>query len=292
MRLELRCGHLRVTLAPRSGGAVAGFWLDRPEGAFAILRPMPEAAGDALHAAMFPMLPFANCIRDNRFAFDGRTWQVEPNMTGTRLNFHGSGWRLPWQEETVGADHARLRLQADDGVWRYDAVQDYALDKAGLGVTLSVTNRGATAMPFGLGLHPWFARHAEALVQFSAAGFWTLSPEGEALSLGPVPPEHDHSAPTPMPRHSLNVCYGGWTGTAQVRWPGAAISLELRADPVMGRLMAHVPADDPGTFCLEPQSNPPCGFDRLGADAAGSGLHVLLPDETVAGRMSMNVSED
>ena len=292
MRLELRCGHLRVTLAPRSGGAVAGFWLDRPDGAFAILRPMPDAAGDALHAAMFPMLPFANCISDNRFAFDGRTWQVEPNMAGTRLNFHGSGWRLPWQVESFGTDHARFSLHADDGVWRYDAVQDCALDEAGLGITLSVTNRGASAMPFGLGLHPWFARHAEALVQFSATGFWTLSPDGEALSLGPVPPEHDHSAPAPLPRHPLNLCYDGWTRTAHVRWPGAGMSLDLRADPVMGRLMVHVPALDPGTFCLEPQSNPPCGFDWLGADATGSGLHVLLPDETVAGRMIMNVSKD
>jgi aldose 1-epimerase len=176
-------------------------------------------------------------------------------------------------------------------VWRYDAVQDYALDEAGLAITLAVMNRGVSAMPFGLGLHPWFARHAEALVRFSADGFWLLSPDGEALSLGPVPPEHDHSAPAPLPRHSLNLCYEGWSGTAQVRWPGAGVSLDLRADPVMGRLMVHVPAHDPGTFCLEPQSNPPCGFDWLDAVATGSGLHVLLPGEAVAGRMTMNVSE-
>jgi galactose mutarotase-like enzyme len=49
---------------------------------------------------MFPMLPFANCIRDNRFTFEGRH-EVTANMAGTRLNFHGSGWQSPWRVASV-----------------------------------------------------------------------------------------------------------------------------------------------------------------------------------------------
>ena len=62
------------------------------------MRPLGRSPGelsDALYSGMFPMLPFANCIRDNRFTFEGRH-EVTANMTGTQLNFHGSGWQSPW----------------------------------------------------------------------------------------------------------------------------------------------------------------------------------------------------
>ena len=59
-----------------------------------LVRPLartPGSSPDALFAGMFPVAPFANCIRDNRFAFGGRVWSVKANMAGARLNFHGSG---------------------------------------------------------------------------------------------------------------------------------------------------------------------------------------------------------
>ena len=94
-RLHLSRSDLRLDLAPEAGGAVAGFCPDGPAGALPLLRPLPDGTEDALHAGMFPMAPFANCIRDNGFAFAGLHWQVPPNMPDVRLNFHGSAWRLP-----------------------------------------------------------------------------------------------------------------------------------------------------------------------------------------------------
>lgn len=284
----LRAGPLRLVLAPQAGGAVAGFWLDRPEGPLALLRPLPAGAADALQAAMFPMLPFANCIRDNRFRFAGRDWQVAPNMPGVRLNFHGSGWRLPWRVAAAGEATATLVLEAADGVWHYAAAQDFVLRPDGLEVTLSVTNRGAAAMPFGIGLHPWFPRHGDARVAFAAERLITVTAEGEALGAGPVPPGRDHAAPAPLPVHYLNTCYAGWDGRARILWPDGP-ALVLTADPVLGHLMVHVPAADPSVFCLEPQSNPPCGFDGLEAGDA-PGVHVLAPGATLAGRMRLDMT--
>jgi aldose 1-epimerase len=289
---ELRCGALRVLLAPACGGAVGGFWLDRPAGELAILRPLPAGAADALHAAMFPMVPFANCIRSNRFDFAGRTWTVAPNMAGEPLNFHGSGWRLPWEVNAAGPDHARLVLRADDGIWSYEAVQDFSLSEGGLGVALSVTNTGGAAMPFGFGLHPWFARHDEAQVQFAAGGPWTMSGDRERLLPAPPGQSPDYSREAPPPRHYVNECHEGWAGQARIRWPRKGVALDLRADPVFGRLMVHVPAHDVGTFCLEPQSNAPYGFDGLAAGAPDLGIHILRPGETLSGRIVMNVSEE
>jgi aldose 1-epimerase len=289
-RLELCRGDLRLQLAPAAGGAVAGFWRDGAKGPLALLRPLPEGQEDALRAGMFPMVPFANCIRDNRFTFAGRDWQVEPNMPGVRLNFHGSAWRLPWQIAMEDEDAAVMVLEADDGIWRYHARQDFALGDDGLEVTLSVTNRGAAAMPFGFGLHPWFPRHGRAIVRFEAEGLWQLGSEGEALALGPVPEGNSHAEAAEMARRPLNLCYDGWAGLARIDWPDTGLGVTLTADSVLGKLMVHVPTHDIETFCLEPQSNAPCGFDALARGRSAPGIHVLAPGETLSGRMSFHVS--
>lgn len=289
---QLRSGQLRLTLAPRYGGAVAGFWLDRSDGAFAIMRPLPEGAEDALHAAMFPMLPFANCIRNNCFSFAGQTWTVEPNMTGERLNFHGSGWRLPWTVHSAGPDRARLELRADDGVWVYEAAQDVVLTDDGLSVYVSVTNISAADMPFSFGVHPWFLRHDEALVEFAAKGIWTLSADREKLVRVLPIAGRNYAAESPPPREYVNDCYDGWAGHARIRWPSKSIVMDLRADPVFGRLMFHVPAHDPGTFCLEPQTNAPYGFDGLETGVPAPGIHILRPGDKLSGRITMNISDE
>lgn len=287
---QLQSGQLRLTLAPQYGGAVAGFWIDGSDGAFAIMRPLPEGANDALYAAMFPMLPFANCIRNNRFSFAGQTRAVEPNMTGERLNFHGSGWRLPWTVHSAGPDRARLELHADDGVWTYEAAQDVALMEDGLSVSVSVKNISAADMPFSFGLHPWFLRHDEALVEFDAKGIWTLSTDREKLVYDLPIAGRNYAAGAPPPREYVNDCYDGWAGHARICWPSKNLVLDLRADPVFGKLMFHVPANDPGTFCLEPQTNAPYGFDGLESGVPGPGIHILRPGQTLSGRITMNIS--
>ena len=81
------------------------------------MRPLGRSPGelsDALYSGMFPMLPFANCIRDNRLTFEGRRHEVTANMAGTRLNFHGSGWQSPWLRGRYGSmfRHDRGQLVA------------------------------------------------------------------------------------------------------------------------------------------------------------------------------------
>ena len=287
---DLCLGPLRLTLAPASGGAVAGFWLDRAEGSLALMRPLPEGSADPLLSGMFPMLPFANCIRENRFTFAEREHVVAPNMAGTRLNFHGSAWRLPWVVEEEGPGHATLTLIADDGIWRYRATQVFTLLADGLDVTLEVVNRGDAPMPFGFGLHPWFPRHGEALVGFEAGGLWTLTTEGEAVAEGAIPPAADYATAAAPPRQYLNACYTGWSGRARLIWPQLRLALSMTADPVFRHLMVHVPSHDTETICLEPQSNAPCGFDGLARGATPPGVHVLASGETLSGRIRFSLT--
>lgn len=289
MRPRLTSGALNAELAPDVGGALAALWLDRADGPFHLMRPLPEKGDDALHAAMFPMLPFANCIRDNVFVFRGRHFRVEPNMTDSRLNFHGSAWRSAWSLSEHTETTARLDLEVDDGIWQYATAQEIEIKPLGITFKLSVTNRGPEQMPFGIGFHPWFSRHASAKIAFAGTGRWTLDAEGLAFAHKPVDAATSYARAAGPPQTYTNTCYSGWTGNALISWPQNQIALRLTASAVLSHLMLHVPQGDPGTFCLEPQSNAPCAFDGLTGDHTPPGLHVLPPGGSLSAAMSFEI---
>jgi aldose 1-epimerase len=274
MPLLLAAGALRLELLPETGGCVGMFWLQHGDEVFDLMRPLgdpPDALPDALYSGMFPMVPFANCIRDNRCMFNGRRYDVAPNMAGVRLNFHGSGWQLPWHVASADGDRAEFVLS--DGrvgdVYHYTATQRFRLDP----VTLST---GA----------PWCALTRPTF------DLWVGDWEGRAERLTLVPFEASYATPRHPPADYRNVCYAGWDGRADIVWPDEGVTLSLSADPIFGHLMFHVPADGQRVFCLEPQSNAPCGFDGLDEGRIGAGVHILDPGESIVGAMRFSVRTD
>ena len=292
MGVRITAGGLTLELAPEHGGAIAAFRLERPGGAVDLLRPMRQPG--ALHAGSFPMVPFANCIRDNGFRFEGTDYRVSPNMEGARLNFHGSGWQSAWSVAKQEARSVLLRL-ADgrvEDVYRYACEQRFRLSPDRLVIETVLTNRGARTMPFSFGHHPWFPTHGNMLAQFDAAGIWHCDADGQAVRHDAITANDDYSAPRRPPTSYLNKCYSGWSGCADIAWPDLGIGLRLEADPLFGHLMAHVPMDGQPVFCLEPQTNAPCAFDGLEKGELQPGVIVLELGESVAAGMQIQVRND
>ena len=289
MMVRLTAGRLSLELAPEAGGCVSAARLRFGDRKFDLLRRLAtpsNSAPDALRAGMFPMVPFANCIRNNCFAFDGRLWRVKPNMAEARLNFHGSGWRSAWRVASVDARSAELVLDDSgvDDVYRYDAIQRFRLELDAIAVETELVNRGGVRMPFTFGQHPWFPVHAGALVRFTALSLWLCDVDGQAESHGPIPLDADYETPRAVPSGYRNVCYAGWDGRAEIAWPDDGVAISMVADPVFGHLMLHAPADGEPVFCLEPQTAPPCAFDELESGPA-AGVHVLQPGDRVSGNI-------
>jgi aldose 1-epimerase len=283
-----------VELKPEIGGCIGAFRIERTGGPFDLMRPFGRSPGelsDALYSGMFPMLPFANCIRDNRFTFERRRYEVASNMAGARLNFHGSGWQSPWRVVSVSEAAAMLVLDEGrvDEAYCFSAVQRFAIDRAGLTVETALTNRVDRRMPFSFGQHPWFPTHGGALMRFAATGMWLSDREGQTERFVPVTTEADHATPRPPPSDYRNVCYAGWDGRAEIVWPDAGVGLSLTADPVFRHLMSYVPGNHP-VFCLEPQSNAPCAFDGLDQGRVAPGVHILGPGQSVSGTLRFDVS--
>lgn len=288
--VELRAGELVLQLAPGLGGSVRSF----THAGQHLMRPLtvpPGAEPHALYSGMFPMLPFANSLRDNRFTFEGRDYLVRPNIAGAGLNYHGSGWQRPWRRVDRGGDHCLLMLDEVEEApgYAFSGEQHFVLHPDRLDVSLAVTNRSPTRMPFGFGLHPWFPRHGDGRATFAARQVLREDADFQALDLASIPPEEDFSEGRAPARSYRNRCYAGWSGTARIEWFTLGLALVIDAEPVFQHLMFHVPGHDFETFCLEPQSNRTSGFDGVDVGAAAPGVHILEPGETLDGRITFRV---
>jgi aldose 1-epimerase len=281
--IEFSDGPFSIGLAPEIGGSLAWF---RKNG-IDLMRPLSDAdhkAGNVIGTAMFPMVPYANRISGNSFEFGGQTWRFEANNPPERFNVHGTGWHLPWRAER-GSEGILLSLEhiAPGQPYCYRAAQHFSLSSEGLTIELRLTNKGDVAMPFGFGLHPWFERDPGTTLRFSATHFFMEGLDHVATEVLSLPPELDFRQRRPLPDTWRNNDYGGWDGVAELRFPDRGVGLNIEADPVFGHLMLYADPQRP-FFCVEPQSNAPCAFNRMaGRDGALFGARILAPGESLHG---------
>jgi aldose 1-epimerase len=281
--IALSAADLAIGLVPGIGGSLAYF----RKGGVDLMRPLSPAdlaAANVLGVAMFPMVPYANRIAGNEFGFGGRTWRFESNNPPERFNVHGTGWHRPWQAERddrgvlLSLDHI-----APGAPYSYRATQHFSLSANALTVEMRLVNRGSVAMPFGFGLHPWFERGAGTELGFKASHFFMEGPDGVATERLALPPELDFDGGKVLPDSWRNNDYGGWDGKADIRFPERGLTLRIEADPLFGHLMLYADPEKP-YFCVEPQSNAPCAFNRMrGPYGEAFGAKVLAPSESLEG---------
>ena len=287
MCIELLAGLLRVGLTPEIGGSVAYF----RTGDVDLMRPLSaesKARGDVLGVAMFPMIPYANRIVNNEFTFGGREWKVQADNPPERFNLHGTAWKSAWTVERCSVAEAMLTLDyiSKDEPYSYHASQYFGLSCDHPTVTTTIVNRGDWAMPFGFGQHPWFERDPDVTVAFRASQFWLEGPDYVATEPLKTPPELDFSAARKLPGTWRNNNYGGWDGSAEIRFPSRGVGLHIYADPIFGHLMLYADPSQP-FFCLEPQTNAACGLNRIGGQRDPElGLIVLQPGNSTTGSLS------
>ena len=295
-QLNLAAGALQVSLVPDTGGSVASVSWCRPAGRVDLMRPMSgEARGrrDATGAAMFPMVPFANRICGNRFAFEGRTHRFQPNVPGEPMSLHGTGWQSAWTVARATSTDAELVLDRVEPKepFSYSASERFVLRPDRLIITIRVINRGECAMPFGFGLHPWWILESNMTLKFRSTHFWLEGPEYIATDRIIVPHELDFSQAQSLPRTWRNNCYSGWDGRAEVGFPNSGIGLLIEADSAFRHLMLYSDPDK-SVICLEPQTHASGALNRLDRnDEDDLGIVVLRPGEAIEGTVTFTPYE-
>ena len=282
--LALATGRLGVELAPVSGGAVARFTVDGVD----VLRPMAGAdiaSGKGNNAALYPLVPFSNRIRDGRLVFEGEQFQLVRNWPGVGHPMHGDGWAHAW--ELVRSDGVSAGITylhegaAETGGWpfRYRARQSYRLDDDRLTIRISLENLEDRPVPAGIGLHPFFVRDADTQLTCRTRAVWRTDAEVLPVERTAVPADWDFSAGRRVNSVTLDNCFDGWDGRAAIVWPRHRLRLDVEATVPFRHLVIYVPPGQ-SSFCVEPVSH-----------ANGQvGLAPLGPGGTLAGETIFRIS--
>jgi aldose 1-epimerase len=289
--VTLRQGRASVDL-DRRGAVITGFrWRRRDGREGSVMRDGLGYDGDPLKASCFPMLPFCNRVRDNRFTLDGAEYRLAPNQPWDRHYLHGDGWLSRWNVVDRSDTSVTFGMRYDGGLaspYAYSAEIRYRLQDEALTVTLSVRNEAPRVLPFGLGLHPYFRLTPRTTLQAAATGWFAEEAEFLPGALGLVPQEVDFSASRSLPRHWINNGFTGWDGTAEIVWPEQQLALAIRCSPLFRHYFVFMSdtrfepgfADD--YFCFEPMTH--CADAHNAADLGG--LVALARGESLSAEVT------
>lgn len=291
---------LRLTVAPELGASVvglelhqAGFWLP-------ILRPTSPAALVQKHSpdtSSYILAPYSNRIREGRFVFAGKTYQLRPNWPDGQT-LHGEVHGRPWSALRINEDTLHCAFDASslhdlNFPFPFRVEVAYRLQGDSLETSTTLVNVGTEPMPAGFGHHPYFMRHLglsdEARLSFEAQGVYLT--DASCLPTRPaeaIPPEFDFSQPRPVGATMLDHVFAGWNGKLSLDWPGSDWRMELSADPIFSHLVVFTAPD--GSVALEPVTHATDGFNLLSQGWENTGVRVLEPGEKLAGSLRLTLA--
>lgn len=285
---ELTCGPYSALIHPACGGMVGALGWRGPDGrTHPILRPQsdrPPATDSPNLFGTWTMLPFANrafgsIVDDgtNRFAVPGN----DPGGT-----IHGFGWQAAWTVLSRDAGHTVLEHVRSSGPdpYRYRATQDIRLDRAGMTIGMAVTNTAQTALPFGIGHHPWFPCAADTRLRMRAEAALVFGDGFRARGHRQLEGGGPYATGAAFATGSETAwSFLGWDGVAEIETASTGLALRLTASETLSCPVVWAPAGA-DFLCLEPQSHA-IGAPSEPAAREASPLKRLEPGDTLAGWM-------
>ena len=237
-RVVLTRDEATLTVDPSAGGRIASLVLRGRE-------VLVTDGASPLWWGCYPMVPFAGRIRDGRFLFRGRAYQVPLTMPPNAI--HGTVFDRAWQVTFRGEDRVELESElGPDWPFRGRVTQAIVLVPGGLEATLTV--EATDAMPVVLGWHPWFRREVDGIaaeLDFEARAMYARDSSG--LPTGATIP------PTPRP---WDDAFTDIVIPPRLTWPGV-LRLDLRSTAPFWVVFDE--RDD--AICVEPQTAPPDAFN-------------------------------
>jgi len=289
MTLELSRGSFRLVVDPDLGGAILrADWRDMDGRDVAIFEPS-EPTFDPFGNGCYALVPFANRIADGRFSFEGRDYELPINRPQENVAIHGFAYERPWEVARATSNSVSLfqRFAESDNPYEYEAWQEISLLDEGLQIEVSVRNAGDRAMPFGLGIHPWFARSLGTTLAFLSQG--TFEQDTRNLPLPKLRQVAAFNPDHPVRLEDVPVidgCFANWTPLhARIVRPQEGVVFEITAGGALRHLHVFVP-DNRNVFCAEPVSHVPDVVNRPEFGPAHA-MDVLQPGEVLSGAMTL-----
>ncbi|HZF14875.1 MAG TPA: aldose 1-epimerase [Steroidobacteraceae bacterium] len=283
-RIALECGGYRAEIWPELGGSVASFEqrLNGGEPKQLFRRTQEQPSYEPYDLACWALVPYGNRIKNGRFAFAGKTYQLPANYEGLTHPLHGLGWLRPWNVVEQSAQHCRIQLvHRTNAAWpfAFTVSQLFKLTAAGLEIGLTLTNDGPDPMPYGLGQHPYIHRPQGTRVQAQVEGVWLTDEHLLPTTHAQLPPQWDLRTGFELDGAFMDNCFDGLKGDATVLWPDGS-RLVIGSSDNMGFLVVYNEPEE-NFVCIEPVSHMTDAINFAAHGRADTGLKILAPGASV-----------
>ena len=164
--------------------------------------------------------------------------------------------------------------------------QSFALDDAGLSVTLACVNLSPDPMPCGLGQHPYWPCTDETILRTQVDHVWTV--DKDVLPIERIPAEGRYAIDGRAAcGRGLDNGYGGWGGEARIESPEAPFVVRLSSPDARFFQIYSPPAG--GFFVAEPVSHANAALNEPEERWPDLGMRVLEPGESMSFAMRVDV---
>lgn len=249
------------------------------------------------------LFPFPNRIRGGKFTYLGKTYELPKNNGPNAI--HGFAIDAAWDVSASGvADTGafctgeyRISKNSPEAasLWPADAVLKvtYTLGERSLSLDAEVTNPSAGKLPFGFGIHPYFALPfdaggdaAKTLIQAPASRYWELRdflPSGKTAAV-----DKRLDFRTGQPRSGLKLddvltglTYEGSMCTCRLIDHNLGATLRFSFDRGFREIVLYTPPDNPRLIAIEPYTQTTDAIN-LAAGGVDGGLRELDHDGRAA----------
>ncbi len=228
------------------------------------------------------LIPWPNRIRDGRYTFDGVEHQLPISEVPRHNALHGLNDGFAWQlvSHTDRSVVQRHVFHPETG-WpgTLTATLIHSVDEGGLRVRVHVTNDGDASLPYGYGVHPYFAFSDIDEVTLDLPFQNELRVDEDRLlpiEVSPVTAGNDFRAPRQLGQTVLDTAF---TTPASEDWcvrlAGPAHAIEVWADRSLPWVQVFT-SPERDALAVEPMT---CGPDAFNEGPTHDGVIALAPDE-------------
>jgi len=290
--LTLNSEKVLLEIIPKKGGRISRYCVKNKEKTFELLRPIKRSQPinkDSCEKITFPLIPFSNRIRKGQFSFEGKQINLPLNFPPEIHSIHGHGWEKQWSVIELKKTAAILEYRhfPDEWPFPYLAHQILEINDSNLIITIQIKNTGNSAMPVGLGIHPYFLRTPNSFVIAKTKKMWINDSEKMPLYEETTPEIKLLYDGLNIDKNILDNIFTGWDHRVKISWPEWKVNLNISAIDPLDYLVIYSPSGE-DYFCVEPVSNITNAFNMMDRSKSCHGVKILNPDETIKGKVSFS----
>lgn len=282
-RIRIENDRLLMEVSPSCGGSITRFDYIGSGEAVPVFRRCEEdliAKQSSLGASCFPLLPYSNRLRGGRFMAGHRAIQHELNCPPEQHSSHGDAWMRQWGLREFDKTSVAMYLDPHtDQPVQYSAQQKLKIDEGVAEVHIRVTNSDKIRAPFGIGIHPYFARPQEAQLRCCLEKEWILDNELMPVECAPNPHYAKMKQCIRVRDLPEVAAFVGESTDATIYWPSTKLAVHCESSPQMKHAIFWRPQNRE-FFCYEPVSHMIDGFNMAESGVQNSGVIFLNPGES------------